>query len=362
MLRPAGDSCLFAHALIRDAVYASLLRARRRELHGLAAEWYATRDISLRAEHLDRADDPQAPAAYADAADAQSNLLRYERALQLAERGRVLATSADDIVRLGLLRAAILRELGRAQESLPAFREIAMAAEESLAQCRAWIGVASCVRLLGGNDEGIAALKLAEPLAEKHQAQPELSDIHYYFGCLLFSAGDIDGCLRHHQRSHELAVKSGHAECEARALSGIGDALYGRGHMRRAIDHFGRCRTLCRERGFGRIEVGSTHMLGALRRYMLEGDEALEKLRDCVAMAERVGNFRTQMVALNILGEILVDAVQPSEARQVLTKALELAETFDNTRYRAYVLYELGRAHYYAGDDAQATLEQALGY
>ncbi|MBV9113678.1 MAG: AAA family ATPase, partial [Hyphomicrobiales bacterium] len=248
VLRSAGDSCLFAHALIRDAVYASLLRARRRELHGLAAEWYATRDISLRAEHLDRADDPRAPAAYAEAADAQSNLLRYERALQLAERGRALATSTDDITRLGLLRAVILRELGRAQEAMRAFREIAIAAGDSLAQSRAWIGVASCVRLLGGNDEGIAALKLAEPLAERHHAQPELSDIHYYFGCLLFSTGDIDGCLSHHQQSHELAVKVGHAECEARALSGLGDALYGRGHMRLAIDHFSRCKALCRER------------------------------------------------------------------------------------------------------------------
>ncbi|MBV9568116.1 MAG: hypothetical protein JO172_08270 [Hyphomicrobiales bacterium] len=131
--------------------------------------------------------------------------------------------------------------------------------------------------------------------------------------------------------------------------------------MRLAIDYFGRCRALCRERGFGRIEVGSTHMLGAIRRYLLNGEKALANLRDTVAMAERVGNFRTQMVALNILGELLVDAAQPDEACQALTKALELAETFDNTRYRAYVLYELGRARY-AGNDAQATLEQALGF
>ena len=79
-------------------------------------------------------------------------------------------------------------------------------------------------------------------------------------------------------------------------------------------------------------------------------------------MAKRVGNFRTQMVALNVLGEVLVDEARPGEARLALMEALQLAERFDNDRYRAYVLCELGRAQYYAGDEAQATLEQALGF
>ena len=365
LLRSAGEHCLFAHALIRDAIYASLLRARRKELHRSAAAWYATQDVSLRAEHLDRADDAQAPSAYAEASLSQGDLLRFERALQLAERGLAIAASAEDLERLGLLRGGMLRELGRAHEAMQAFREVALTATDGIAQCKAWIGVASCVRLLGGNDEGIDALKTAEPLAERHQAERELSEIHYYFGSLLFSAGDIDGCLRHHDQAHGFALKAQDAECEARALSGLGDAHYGRGHMRLAIDHFRRCKALCRERGFGRIEVGSTHMIGAVRRYLSEWREAVEDLRDAVAMAVKVGNLRTQMVALNILGEVLVDAGRSDEARQALMEALRLAETFDNPRYRAYVLYELGRAHYYDAarrDDAEAVLNEALAF
>ena len=49
---------LFAHALIRDAVYDTLLRSRRRELHRRAADWFDERDPVLHAEHLDRAEDP----------------------------------------------------------------------------------------------------------------------------------------------------------------------------------------------------------------------------------------------------------------------------------------------------------------
>ena len=49
---------LFAHALIRDAIYDTLVRSRRRELHRRAADWYAERDPVLRAEHLERAEEP----------------------------------------------------------------------------------------------------------------------------------------------------------------------------------------------------------------------------------------------------------------------------------------------------------------
>jgi hypothetical protein len=58
----------FAHALIRDGVYASRLNVRRRALHLCAAEWYRTREAALYAEHLDRAHHGDAAGAYLAAA------------------------------------------------------------------------------------------------------------------------------------------------------------------------------------------------------------------------------------------------------------------------------------------------------
>ena len=94
LVLPEGDEFLFAHALIRDGVYASLTRARRAELHRAAAKWYGERDPVLVAEHLDRAEAPEAPRAYLDAALAQAAALQPERALALAERGAALAKAA----------------------------------------------------------------------------------------------------------------------------------------------------------------------------------------------------------------------------------------------------------------------------
>ena len=358
LVKPLGQQFLFAHALIRDAVYASLLRARRRELHAKAAAWYASRDPTLRAEHLERAESPDAPMAYVDAAERQSGLYRYEQALELTMRGLALASSPDDIVRLGLLHAAILRELGQPRDAMKTFREVAETAGDDAAKCRAWIGIASCDRLLGGRDDGPVALNEAEPIAWRLQLKKELSEINYYRGALAFSAGDIEACLAHHGQAHDFALQAQDGECEARALSGLGDAQYGRARMRLAIDYFRRCRILSQERGYGRVEVGSTHMIGAIRRYLSESREALDDLRQAVARAAAVNNFRTQMVALNILGEILVDAGQSDEAHAALQEALRLAERVNNLRYRSYILYEMGRGRHY--DPARRT--EALGY
>jgi predicted ATPase len=91
LVRPQGEEFLFAHALIRDAVYDLLLKSRRRELHRRAAEWFLGRDLVLHAEHLERAEDPDAPRAYLAAARSQAAEYRYETARHLVERGLMLA-------------------------------------------------------------------------------------------------------------------------------------------------------------------------------------------------------------------------------------------------------------------------------
>ena len=111
LVRPQDDHYRFSHALIRDAVYDSLLKRRRQELHGKAGDWYGTREPGLRAEHLDRADDEGAAAAYLAAAEVDADALRFERALGLADRGYALARTDDERFGLGMLRARLLREL-----------------------------------------------------------------------------------------------------------------------------------------------------------------------------------------------------------------------------------------------------------
>ena len=43
--------------MIREGVYASMLRPRRAELHRRAAGWFEADDLVLFAEHLDKAEE-----------------------------------------------------------------------------------------------------------------------------------------------------------------------------------------------------------------------------------------------------------------------------------------------------------------
>ena len=79
------------------------------------------------------------------------------------------------------------------------------------------------------------------------------------------AAGNVEACLGQYEQARACAARAGDQECEARALSGLGDAHYGRGRMRLALEQFRRCRELCRRHGFGRVEADSVRMTGVTR-------------------------------------------------------------------------------------------------
>ena len=126
LVRPDGDGFLFSHALVQEAVLSALLRKELRALHARAAQWYAERDVTLHAQHLDRADDPNAARAYLEAARAQVALFHFAKALALITRGVKLAGDQEGT-------HAALRELeGGVQLSLGATREAVQAFEQAV--------------------------------------------------------------------------------------------------------------------------------------------------------------------------------------------------------------------------------------
>ena len=152
---PEGDDYLFAHALIQEGAYSSLLRSRRRELHLKAAEWFADHDPLLHAQHLDRAEDARAPAAYLDAALAQRIAFRSDAALRLVERGLAIAKDEGDRHALMCLKGELLCDLGDIVSSIAVYRQAIAASPNDEAACRARIGLAEGLRV----SEGLAACR-----------------------------------------------------------------------------------------------------------------------------------------------------------------------------------------------------------
>ena len=354
MIRPDGAEFLFAHALVRDGVYSSLTHERRRALHRAAADWYENRDTVLRAEHLERASDPGAAAAYRAAARAQAVDYHYDRALSLAERGRAIATTRIDQFGLDALRGEYLREAGRALESLDAFEQARIEAESALDKCRAHIGIAAANRILSRLDPALSALAEAQPLAQAEGLATERAQIHYYRGNILFAQGDAERCLAEHQAALAAAEAADGPEWRARASSGIGDALYSSCRMRTALAAFQDCVAFCDAHGYGRVALPNRVMIGHCMIYLQRLSEAVPFVEATRIMAVRAGNPHAEMFATHSLGVVMTQSGQTDEATKHLSAALDQARALGARRYESRLLSELAEGALYQGRRADS--------
>lgn len=227
LVRPQGDHFLFAHALIQEGVYDTLLRSRRRDLHRRAADWFRSRDLMLCAQHLDRAEDEGAPRAYLEAARADAAKYRTEQALRLVDRGLALARKRSDVSALSLRRGEILHDLGLIPESIAAFEQALAVADVDIERCQAWIGLAAGLRVTDRFDEAFAILDKAAAAARIDDLA-ERARIHHLRGNLCFPLGRLVECMKEHERALNCARAANWPEMEARALGGLGDAEYAR--------------------------------------------------------------------------------------------------------------------------------------
>ena len=334
LVRPVGDGFLFAHALIRDAVYDTLLKAKRRELHRRAAVWFVERDLTLHAEHLDRAEDPGARTAYLAAAREQTRGYRYEQALALVDRGLALSAAPAERFALTCLRGELLEHLGNMPAALSAYQAALDAAQDDAERCRARLGLAGVKRATDELDDAFADLDLAQAAATSEGLTEELARIHFLRGNLFFPRGNIEGCLAEHRKSLELARQAGSVELEAQALGGLGDAEYARGRMVSAHGHFQQCVELSRQYGFARIEVGHLFIRGATELYRNGLSSALSDSCDSAEMAAKIGNQRAEMLARGWLAIVaLLEAGNAELAAEQSKCALRLAQKLGARRF-----------------------------
>ncbi|MCH7796776.1 MAG: tetratricopeptide repeat protein, partial [Proteobacteria bacterium] len=354
LVRPEGSDYLFAHALIQEGVYSSLLQARKRELHRRAANWFADHDPALYAEHLDRAEDPGAPGAYLAAARGQASAYHYERALAAVERGLVLAKDASDRCALTCFHGELLHDRGDISASMEAYRAALDLAPSDAERVPAWIGVAGGMRMTDAYDDALEALDRAETVASRQGLSLELSRIHHLRGNLYFPMGNMAGCLDQHRRALECAREAGSPEGEARALGGLADAEYARGRMRTANGHFQQCIALCREHGFGRIEVANLCMLALTRSYLGELRGALVDARAAVEAAARVNHQRAEMVGYLCVPETAAEMGDWPLSKEYAERALVLVKRLGARRFEVDCLHSLSRGYFSEGRRTEA--------
>ena len=338
LVRSDGVELEFAHALFRDAIYESTLKSQRRALHRTAADWFASRDLPLHAEHLAAADDENAAAAYIEAAEAERAALRFENALTLANKASAVAREPIMLHRTSVLLGELLLHLGRTHDALAAYREALDFALDQTGHGTAWFGIAASLRVMDRHEEALEALERAENVlgdTADAQMRARMSTLH---GNLCFPLGRFDACLTAHQAAYVYAQQANSPLEIARALGGLGDAYYQRGNMITARRHFAHCVKEARDHGLIGVLLGNLPMLGLTQAYCGETAAGRASLREGLEIACRVGDLRSELIALLGLSSGLVVQGLTSELRSFGQQALQLSKQLGARRFHAECL------------------------
>jgi class 3 adenylate cyclase/tetratricopeptide (TPR) repeat protein len=362
LVLPEGDDFLFAHALIQEGAYSSLLRSRRRELHLQAAKWFADRDPVLHAQHLDRAEDAGAADAYLRAASAQRAAFHVDRALQLVNRGLEVAQAAADRHALICFKGELQRDLGDVASSVTTYRLALTGSPSEVALCQAQLGLAEGLRVSEGLEEALSLIAHAQLTAERNDMVAELARIHHLRGNIFFPLGNIDGCRQEHERGLGFARRSGSPEAEARAFGGLADAAYAQGKMHSAFDHFSHCVSLSRKHGFGRIEVANRSMVGFSRIYLNEVTQAKEDGDAAARAAAVVGQPRAELLGETMGVFACYEKGDFDLMQGYLDRMMRLARQLGARRFEAQGLEMQARVLLDTGQRAEASeiLREAL--
>lgn len=137
---------IFCHALIQQAVYASLDVEMQRQLHGKAALWYRDRHPALYAHHLEQARQRNATQAYVNAATAMVEQSNYIDALTLVDQGLALVPHGAQRYQPVLLKARLLKLLNLPEKSILYLLEAVELADGDAQRCEALCELAeACV-------------------------------------------------------------------------------------------------------------------------------------------------------------------------------------------------------------------------
>jgi class 3 adenylate cyclase/tetratricopeptide (TPR) repeat protein len=353
LMRPEGPDYLFAHALIQEGAYASLLKRNRIQMHRRAADWFAQQDAILYAEHLDQADSESAPRAYLEAARQQTGQYRLNRALQLVRRGLEIATDEERHA-LFCLEGELLRMLGDLPESIEAYKKARDFAAGDIERCHALLGMAEGLNIIETHEELFDTLREVEELASANQLVYELACIHQIRGGVYFFKSQTESCLQANSTSLKFAREAGSAEIEARALSGLGDAEYGRGRYISAYTHFDQCIDLARKHGLGRIIAANMSMRSMMFTWLNDLETALNEYNEAQNWAVRTQNLRAEMINQVAGSYYWTNVGELDKAEQCLLRSDQLARRLGSRLLEGVGLQYLSRVKFIKGENSAA--------
>jgi class 3 adenylate cyclase len=361
-VRQEGDEYIFVHNLVREGVYRCLLRSQRRELHGKAAEWYRDRDLVLRAEHLEKAEEKSAAEAFYRAAEQSAFDYDYEHALTLADRGLRSSARGKIAFQLQYLKGELLALLGRHGASNDAYADALRGTRNPRSRCAVLVNIARNNSYLDKPELAKPALDEAEKVARKLNDFKLLSAAYRVRGALEHSLGNVRTCVDFNEVAYDAALRSESAECISDALCGLGLAYYVRGLTTTAQEKFVECIGYSTKMGLERTAIQIRHMTAWYEYLSLRIDAALEIGRQTCIDGARIRDRRTIMNGGRMQCYMLLEQGRWREAEERLFENLQLSQALHALRYEPVIRALLAKVFAQRGELEEAEFEIGRAY
>jgi tetratricopeptide (TPR) repeat protein len=372
----------FKHTLVSDAIYSTLLRHERLELHGLVGETLEALGSERLDDHIDEL------ARHFSSSQRQDRALHYLiLAGQKAAQNIAMREARGRFeVALGLLGSvphsaeqAVATHMGLGQ-ALLFLGEYEAARNQFLAGLAA-LGPAPLApalklersqleRLLSRVDErqgsyDDALLWLDSAQAGLDELEPPLplekAQVLHDIGWVHFRRGNLDPAARYLNEALALVEDGPADDILASIYNRLGGLAYARGDWPACADYVRKSIALREASGDLVSLANSFNNLGVLELEMGQYASALETLARSLALKRRQGQADGIAIALNNLGLLRVRRGELEEAHAALAEACEVARRIGYSSLLGSVLMHVGELHLAARewDAARAALEEA---
>lgn len=372
----------FKHTLVSDAIYSTLLRQERLDLHGLVGETMEALFAGSHDEHVE------------ELARHFSNSQRQDRALhylllagQKAARGNAIQPARSYFEQaVGLLESvthtppqALAARSGLGQAllfvgaydpareqllaGLAALGSAPLSAELKLERSRLERLLSRIDERQGNHDD--ALLWLASALAGLDELTPpapvDKAQVLHDIGWIHFRRGSLANAQQFLTQALALVETEPAYEVIASIYNRLGGLAYSQGDWTASADYVRKSIVLREAIGDVVSLANSFNNLGVLELEMGQYDSALENLDRSLALKRRQGQADGVAVALNNLGLLRVRRGELEAARADLAEARQVAQQIGYSSLLASVLMHLGELHLAAEEWAAAQAALAEG-
>jgi class 3 adenylate cyclase/predicted ATPase len=360
---------IFKHALLRDAVYESILKRVRRNYHALVADWLihnsaagrSSEVTGLIADHLEQAGDDQRACTYLKQAGMQAAAkFANAEALDFFTRALHLAHGQPAAFRFDLLlaRESILDLQGerqRQQQDLQDLAELARELADPQRQAQAALRQAHFYQQTSDYTQAIACaqqvLDVNVPVEMQAEARLELGRAFYRQANYQQSRQELE---------HALQLARPDSGLTAEILQSLTIATLYQGDTEASQDYLEQTRAIVRKTGNRQVEANLLHTLGVMA--IETRPDADIYFNQSLEIYREIGDRRGEAYSLQQLGLFYDRRNRFEQATECYSRAYQLHKLVGDLLGQGWMLNALGSLAQYQGKYAQARpfFEQAL--